>query len=121
MPRGGIHKGTLKSSWESGKTCAIRVPLAKKEQFLRIARALDKIGGEFCLVDAEKYRQAIDLLIAELDYPINNGSKYRNQTIEALELLGEDMTDKKHNRRRSTTKKTPIGKDTDSLPLTKKI
>lgn len=40
----------MKSSWNFGKTCTIRVPLALKRQVIKVARHLDN-GGEIILSD----------------------------------------------------------------------
>jgi hypothetical protein len=89
MPRGGIHKGTLRPTWKAGKTTTVRLPAAKKNEILAVARALDALDSEGKILDAQIYRDAIDILRGALSLPKNNGSKYGAAIKEALTLLGE--------------------------------
>lgn len=89
MPRGGIHKGTLQPTWRSGKTTTVRLPAAKKNEILAVARALDALESEGKIMDAEIYREAIHILRGALSLPKNNGSRYGAAIREALTLLGE--------------------------------
>lgn len=91
MPRGGIHKGTLKPDWNAGKTCTIRVPEARKKEILAIAKAMDQIDYNAEVVDKSAYNEAKTILLESLTLPKNNGSAYRKQIIRALQLMGEEI------------------------------
>lgn len=106
MPRGGRHENTLKPKWDSGQTCTVRIPIAKKKEILAFAKTLDKVNGEWSLVETDKYQTVVNLLEESLDFPLNNGSRYRNQIIKVLRLLGEEVPDQERRGRRSTKKMT---------------
>lgn len=94
MPRGGRHENTIKPKWESGQTCTVRIPIARKKEILAIAKTLDKIEGEWNLIEKEKYQIVVNLLTESLEFSKSNGSKYRNQIIKVLNLLGEDYPER---------------------------
>ena len=73
MPRGGIHKGTLKPTWNAGKTTAVRLPIAKKDEILKLARAIDAIEGEAIAVEKDSFLEAISLLEKALELKPNAG------------------------------------------------
>lgn len=91
MPRGGIHDGTLKPKWSAGKTTTIRVPIAKKNEILAIAKTLDQFECEAMIVEKDNYREAMDILRDAGKLPRNSGSKYWAEIRKALDLLGEDI------------------------------
>jgi hypothetical protein len=111
MPRGGRHENTLKPNWESGKTCTIRIPESRKKQILAFAKTLDKVEGKWSAVDAENYQAAVNLLRESLEFPLNNGSRYRNSVMAALDLLDEEYVNDKRQSPRSTRKVAPISRD----------
>ncbi len=59
MPRGGIHKGTLKPTWNAGKTTAVRLPIAKKDEILKLARAIDAIEGEAIAIEKDSFLDSL--------------------------------------------------------------
>jgi hypothetical protein len=70
----------------------VRVPEAKKDQILKIARAIDKIGdadAEYTFLDRDKFEEAMNLLRESLEFDRRNGSKFRNANLKVLELLGD--------------------------------
>jgi hypothetical protein len=94
MPRGGIHKGTLKPEWNAGKTCTIRVPEARKNEILALAKALDKVDYEVEIIEKQSYEKLVIILEDALDlqrFPRNNSTKHRKVIMEALHLLGKDI------------------------------
>jgi hypothetical protein len=87
MPRGGIHKGTLKPTWNAGKTTAVRLPIAKKDDILKLARAIDAIEGEAIVIEKESFLQAILLLEKALELKPNAGGAIKEQIRQALILI----------------------------------
>jgi hypothetical protein len=87
MPRGGIHKGTLKSTWNAGKTTAVRLPIAKKGEILRLARAIDAIEGEAIVIEKNSFLEAILLLEKALELKPNAGGAIKEQIRQALILI----------------------------------
>lgn len=87
MPRGGIHKGTLKPTWNAGKTISIRVPMAKKEEIISMARAIDAIEGEAMVIEKESFLKAIALLENALELKANAGGAIKDKVREVLLLI----------------------------------
>jgi hypothetical protein len=87
MPRGGIHKGTLKPTWNAGKTTAVRLPIAKKDEILKLARAIDAIEGEAIAVERDSFLEAISLLEKALELKPNAGGAIKEKIREAIILL----------------------------------
>jgi hypothetical protein len=87
MPRGGIHKGTLKPTWNAGKTTAVRLPIAKKDDILKLARAIDAIEGEAIVIEKESFLEAILLLEKALELKPNAGGAIKEQIRQALILI----------------------------------
>jgi len=87
MPRGGIHKGTLKPTWNAGKTTAVRLPIAKKDDILKLARAIDAIEGEAIVIEKSSFLEAISLLEKALELKANAGGAIKEKIKEALILI----------------------------------
>ncbi len=87
MPRGGIHKGTLKPTWNAGKTTAVRLPIAKKDEILKLARAIDAIEGEAIVIEKSSFLEAISLLEKALELKANTGGAIKEKIKEALILI----------------------------------
>ncbi|EPF23373.1 MAG: hypothetical protein ACK4V4_10395 [Sphingobacteriales bacterium] len=87
MPRGGIHKGTLKPTWNAGKTTAVRLPIAKKDEILKLARAIDAIEGEAIVIEKSSFLEAISLLEKALELKANAGGAIKEKIKEALILI----------------------------------
>lgn len=89
MPRGGIHKGTLKPNWNAGKTTTIRVPIALKEKILRTTKALDALESEGLIIERDSYEKALTLLKESLTLKANAGGKIKENIRAALALLDD--------------------------------
>lgn len=87
MPRGGIHKGTLKPTWNAVKTTAVRLPIAKKDEILKLARAIDAIEGEAIVIEKSSFLEAISLLEKALELKANTGGAIKEKIKEALILI----------------------------------
>ena len=87
MPRGGMHKGTLKPTWNAGKTTAVRLPIAKKDEILKLARAIDAIEGEAIVIEKSSFLEAISLLEKALELKANTGGAIKEKIKEALILI----------------------------------
>lgn len=87
MPRGGIHKGTLKPTWNAGKTTAVRLPIAKKDEILKLARAIDAIEGEAIVIEKNSFLEAISILEKALELKPNAGGAIKEQIRQALILI----------------------------------
>ena len=87
MPRGGRHEGTLKPTWNAGKTTAVRLPIAKKDEILRIARAIDAIEGEAIVIEKDSFLEAITVLEDALELKANAGGAIKDKIREALALI----------------------------------
>jgi len=87
MPRGGIHKGTLKPTWNAGKTTAVRLPIAKKDEILKLARDIDAIEGEAIVIEKSSFLEAISLLEKALELKANAGGAIKEKIKEALILI----------------------------------
>lgn len=87
MPRGGIHKGTLKPTWNAGKTTSVRVPMSKKDEIISMARAIDAIEGEAMVIEKESFLKAIALLENALELKANSGGAIKDKVREVLLLI----------------------------------
>jgi hypothetical protein len=87
MPRGGLHQGTIKPTWKAGKTTTIRVPEVKKEEIIKLLRALDSLESEGMVIEKNCYEKVIFLLKESLDLKPNAGGKIKEKIKEALALL----------------------------------
>ena len=92
----------MKSSWNSGKTATMRVPITLKKDLMHIARHLDEGGGINLVGDKnfenilsqEKKSKIIALLRQGISskkqggvYNSSNASTLKKQVLKALEIL----------------------------------
>jgi hypothetical protein len=84
---GGINSGTMAPTWHSGRTTLIRVPAARKQEIISLARSLDFLEGETVLIDKQVLQSALDLLSSSLTLPANKGGAIKEKIRTAISLL----------------------------------
>lgn len=101
MPSGGKRSTSWASSWKSGKTKRVRLPIAIADTVIEIAHQIDE--GEIdpvCRVPRQnddlfacpkaKIEGAIALLEESLTLKANAGGKIKTKVREALKILAEE-------------------------------
>jgi hypothetical protein len=87
MPRGGIHKNTLKPNWNAGKTTTVRVPIVKKTEILALAKAMDLMEGEAIAMEKDSLLKAVLILKDCLSLPANKGGAIKVKIRDVLALI----------------------------------
>lgn len=89
--RGGRHQGTLKPSWNYGKTKTMRVPIALENTIRKLARTIDHFqDDDIMLVPSGNLQEAIRLLEQSLNYKPNAGGKIKTEIKKAIKLLKDE-------------------------------
>jgi hypothetical protein len=85
--RGGRHKGTLKPTWNAGKTTSIRIPESKKAEIKAILRTMDLLNWEFEIVPLATMEVIREKLKEGATIPANKAGRLKEIVRELTALL----------------------------------
>lgn len=87
MPRTKFGTAKNISTWKHGTTTNIRVPVALKRKIMSIARAMDEVGFNPTIMDAQTYDLIVSILEESLHLPSNKGGAIKEKIREVLQII----------------------------------
>lgn len=72
-------------SWNAGKTTVIRVPEAKKNFLLSLARTLDELDWDVEFIPKDSYNKAIEILTKQKSKARGHSKEVIEETLSLLE------------------------------------